>query len=47
VVITNPRKGDTGTSVANPVYRDLMNIALPRYSVPPNLKKPAPLPIEW
>ena len=47
VVITNPRKGDTGTSVANPVYRDLMNIALPRYSVPPNPKKPAPLPIEW
>jgi cell division protein FtsI (penicillin-binding protein 3) len=47
VVITNPRKGDTGTSVANPVYRDLMNIALPRYSVPPNPKKPVPLPIEW
>ena len=47
VVISNPRKGDTGTSVANPVYRDLMNIALPRYSVPPNPKKPAPQPIEW
>jgi cell division protein FtsI (penicillin-binding protein 3) len=47
VVITNPRHGDTGTSVANPVYRDIMNLTLPRYSVPPNTKKPKTLPIEW
>lgn len=47
VVITNPRHGDTGTSVANPVYRDIMNLTLPRYSVPPNLKKTKPLPIEY
>ncbi len=47
VVVSNPRRGSTGTSVANPVYRDIMNMALPRYSVPPNTKKPKPLPTEW
>jgi cell division protein FtsI (penicillin-binding protein 3) len=47
VVVSHPRHGDTGTSVANPVYRDIMNLALPRYSVPPNTKKPKTLPIEW
>ena len=35
VVVTNPRKGDTGTTTAAPVYQDVMNVALPRYSVPP------------
>ena len=39
VVINNPRKGDTGTRSPAPVYRDIMNLALPRYSVPPNAKK--------
>lgn len=47
VVVTNPKKGDTGTSVAAPVYKDIMNFALPRYSVPPNTKKPKTNPIEY
>ena len=38
VVITNPRTADTGTTTAGPVYRDVMTIALPRYSVPPDAK---------
>jgi cell division protein FtsI (penicillin-binding protein 3) len=47
VVVTNPKKGDTGTSVAAPVYKDIMNFALPRYSVPPNTKQPKTNPIEY
>ena len=35
VVISNPRRGDTGTVTAAPAYRDIMNMALPRYSVVP------------
>jgi cell division protein FtsI (penicillin-binding protein 3) len=39
VVINNPKKGDpTGTQVAAPVYRDIMQYALPRYSVEPTKK---------
>lgn len=47
VVITNPRKGDTGTSTAAPVVKDLMNQALPRYSVAPDAKKRTALPTTW
>ena len=48
VVLTNPRKGDTGTSVATPVYRDIMNQALPRYSVAPDAdEERKALPTEW
>jgi cell division protein FtsI (penicillin-binding protein 3) len=48
VVVTNPRNGDTGTSVATPVYRDIMNQALPRYSVAPDAdEKRKALPTEW
>ena len=47
VVVTNPKKGDTGTSVAAPVYKDIMNFTLPRYSVPPSTKKPKTNPIEY
>jgi len=47
VVVTNPRKGDTGTAVATPVYRDIMNQALPRYSVAPDAKKRKALPTTW
>lgn len=47
VVVNNPRRGDTGTSVAAPVYKDLMNLALPRYSVTPDAKKHKPLPTTW
>ncbi|MFT4164538.1 MAG: penicillin-binding protein 2 [Microlunatus sp.] len=36
VVVNNPKKGDpTGTQVAAPVFRDIMQYALPRYSVAP------------
>jgi cell division protein FtsI (penicillin-binding protein 3) len=39
VVINNPKKGNTtGTQVAAPVYRDIMQYALPRYSVEPTKK---------
>jgi cell division protein FtsI (penicillin-binding protein 3) len=47
VVMTNPRKGVTGSGTAAPVYRDIMNLALPRYSVEPTGKQPEPKPIEW
>jgi cell division protein FtsI (penicillin-binding protein 3) len=47
VVITNPRAGDTGSVTAAPAYRDIMNIALPRYSVAPDAKPHKPLPTEW
>jgi cell division protein FtsI (penicillin-binding protein 3) len=47
VVISNPRRGDTGTATAAPVYRDIMNIALPRYSVIPDARPHRPLPTEW
>lgn len=39
VVINNPKKGDqTGTQVAGPAYKDIMQYALPRYSVEPTKK---------
>lgn len=38
VVLSNPRNGDTGSSVAAPAYRDIMEFALPRYSVAPDAK---------
>jgi cell division protein FtsI (penicillin-binding protein 3) len=39
VVINNPKMADpTGTQVAAPVYHDLMQYALPRYSVEPTKK---------
>jgi cell division protein FtsI (penicillin-binding protein 3) len=47
VVISNPRWGDTGTATAAPVYKDLMNFALPRYSVPPDARPYKPKPTEW
>ncbi|HET8970972.1 MAG TPA: hypothetical protein VFN19_07930, partial [Candidatus Nanopelagicales bacterium] len=49
VVINNPRKGDpTGTQVAAPVYRDIMQYALPRYSVEPTRKSVLkPKDITW
>jgi cell division protein FtsI (penicillin-binding protein 3) len=47
VVLTNPRRGDSGTGTAAPVYRDIMQFALPRYSVPPNDHKPKPKPLEY
>ena len=47
VVISNPRRGASGSSTAAPVYRDLMNFALPRYSVPPDARPHNPKPTEW
>ena len=44
-----PRRGDpTGTQVAAPVYRDIMQYALPRYSVEPTKKSVLkPKAIDW
>lgn len=47
VVLTNPRNGSTGTTVASPVFADIMNQALPRYSVAPDAKDRKALPTEW
>ncbi len=47
VVLNNPKKGDTGTGVAAPVFQDIMHFALPRYSVPPNTRQPEPKRIRW
>jgi cell division protein FtsI (penicillin-binding protein 3) len=47
VVLTNPRHGDTGTTVSAPVYKDIMNQALPRYSVVPDATKRKALPTTW
>ena len=47
VVLSNPRGADTGTVAAGPAYKDIMEFALPRYSVAPNAKYHKPLPTEW
>jgi cell division protein FtsI (penicillin-binding protein 3) len=48
VVLNNPRRGQqSGTSSAAPVYKDIMNFALPRYNVPPTTKKLKPQPIAY
>jgi len=47
VVLSNPRNGDTGSTVAAPAYRDIMEFALPRYSIAPDAKKSKPRPTEW
>jgi cell division protein FtsI (penicillin-binding protein 3) len=47
VVISNPRKGETGSGTAAPAYRDIMNVALPRYSVVPDARPHKPLPTKW
>ncbi len=48
VVMNNPRgRFDTGTSTANPVWRDVMKYALPRYSVAPDAGKIEPKPTTW
>ncbi len=38
VVVNDPKRGDTGTGTAAPVYDDIMNYALPRYGIPPDQK---------
>ena len=49
VVVNNPKEpGPTGTQVAAPVYRDIMQYALPRYSVEPTKKSVLkPKAIDW
>jgi cell division protein FtsI (penicillin-binding protein 3) len=47
VVLNNPRRGDTGTSTAAPVVKEIMNMALPRYSVAPDAKQHVALPTTW
>ena len=47
VVLSNPSSGDTGTAVAAPAYKDIMEFALPRYSVAPDAKYHKPLPTKW
>ena len=49
VVVNNPQGSDpTGTQVAAPVYRDIMQFALPRYSVEPTKKSVLkPKNIKW
>ncbi len=47
VVLSNPKRGSSGTATAAPVYKDLMNFALPRYSVPPDARAHKPKPTEW
>ncbi|HET9873848.1 MAG TPA: penicillin-binding protein 2 [Propionibacteriaceae bacterium] len=47
VVVNNPRSGDTGTSVSAPVYRDVMQLALPRYSVEPTTKRIKAKETKW
>jgi cell division protein FtsI (penicillin-binding protein 3) len=48
VVLNNPRRGQqSGTSSAAPVFKDIMNFALPRFSVLPNPQRLHPEPIEY
>jgi cell division protein FtsI (penicillin-binding protein 3) len=47
VVLSNPKNGDTGSTTAAPVYRDIMNFALPRYAIAPDAKAHKPLPTTW
>jgi len=48
VVLNHPQgKFDTGTSTANPVWRDVMKFALPRYSVVPDKTTPHPKSTTW
>ncbi|SDS10065.1 peptidoglycan D,D-transpeptidase FtsI family protein [Microlunatus soli] len=38
VVFDKPKRGDSGTGTAGPVYTDVMDYALPRYGVKPDMK---------
>jgi cell division protein FtsI (penicillin-binding protein 3) len=41
IVVNNPKRGDSGTGTAGPVYRDIMQYALPRYGIVPDQKNKA------
>jgi cell division protein FtsI (penicillin-binding protein 3) len=47
VVVSNPRRGASGTTVAAPAVKSILQYALPRYSVPPTTTKHEVKPIEW
>ncbi len=47
VVVTDPKKDASGSAVAAPVYRDIMNFALPRYGVMPDTSKPGVPVTTW
>jgi cell division protein FtsI (penicillin-binding protein 3) len=46
VVLDEP-PGGTGAALAAPAVQDIMQVALPRYAVPPSTTKPPDLPISW
>jgi hypothetical protein len=47
VVINNPKAAQSGSGSAAPVYKDLMKLVLPRYSVAPDARPLADRPTEW
>jgi cell division protein FtsI (penicillin-binding protein 3) len=47
VVINNPKAAQSGSGSAAPVYKDLMRLVLPRYSVAPDARPLAKRPTEW
>ena len=47
VVVTNPKSATSGTGSAGPVVKNLLNLALPRYSVAPDARPPVNRPTEW
>ncbi|WP_152361716.1 peptidoglycan D,D-transpeptidase FtsI family protein [Microlunatus speluncae] len=47
VVVDNPKSSDTGTSGAAPAATDIMQLALPRYGVPPTAERAKEEKITW
>lgn len=47
VVVDNPRKGHFGSTVAGPIYTDIMQVALGRYGVLPASTEPDQGAIEY
>lgn len=45
-VVWNPKKGASGAAVAAPIMHDVMQLALPRYAVPPSSTKGVKLPLQ-
>ena len=46
-MVTDPKHGDSGTSVSAPVVKSVLQYALPRYSIPQTTTKHKVKPIEW
>jgi cell division protein FtsI (penicillin-binding protein 3) len=47
VVVSDPKRGESGTSVSAPAVKSILQYALPRYSIPPTTTKHKKKPIEW